>query len=241
MSKKVVGIDYVRDFFKGKTVCVIGGGPSGFNNKGDFIDSHDIVVRISNYASDEGRLGKRCDVHYSFYGSSIGKTREQLEKDGVRLHMCKCPDSRPIPEEYQWWHKKNRKMEGIDYTYIYRLREGFWFAPVYIPSDDRFLQIFKSIDNHQPTTGYACLYEVLSFDTRSVYITGFDFFSSDMHFDSSGRLVKWGRHDRNKEDPIRHEPDIEARELSKMICGRRDVSYDDAFLSVINKFKGVQS
>ena len=70
-----------------------------------FIDSHDIVVRINNYKTGAAQ-GYDCDCFYSFFGTSIKKQPEDLLKAGVKLLMCKCPNSKPLESA---WHEKNKK------------------------------------------------------------------------------------------------------------------------------------
>lgn len=85
----------IRPRFEGKTVAIVGSGPGCVKNPGGYIDSHDVVVRISNYKLMPG-TGTRTDVYYSFFGSSIRKTAEELKRDGVTLCMCKLPDAKPF-------------------------------------------------------------------------------------------------------------------------------------------------
>ena len=80
---------------RGKSVAVVGSAPSCLDNAPGFVDGHDIVVRVNNYKLGPAQ-GQRTDVHYSFYGSSIRKTAAELERDGVKCCMCKCPNAKPL-------------------------------------------------------------------------------------------------------------------------------------------------
>jgi hypothetical protein len=197
------GKEYVKNIFEGKSVALVGSGPSVLDNKIGFIDSHDIVVRVSNYKIFE-ETGLRTDVHYSFYGSSITKSKHELIEDGVYLCMCKCPDSQPIHTD---WHVRNNKIKGIDFRYIYQQRKPWWFCPTYIPTDAEFLEHFKLLNNHVPTTGFSAILDILSYNPKSLYLTGFDFFTSNVHnVDES-----WKKN--NPQDPIGHVPKEERRWL----------------------------
>jgi hypothetical protein len=188
--------EYIRD----KTVAVVGSGPSSLDNEPGFVDSYEVVVRVNNHKVGE-RQGHRTDVHYSFYGTSIRKTAEELKREGVRLCMCKLPNSRPIESE---WHIKRGKLVGIDYRYIYTNRVSFWFCPTYIPEDESFLRKFHLLQEHQPTTGFSAILDVLACAPKSCYLTGFDFFSSGIHnVDEAWRPG-------DPTDPICHRPDLEA-------------------------------
>jgi hypothetical protein len=126
----------------------VGSAPSCLDNKTGFIDDHDVVVRVNNYKTYQ-QTGYRTDVHYSFYGRSIKKTSKQLLKDGVYLSMCKCPNTQFIE---CGWHRENRKMNGVDFGYIYEHRRGFWFTDTYIPENEDFLKTFELLNKHVPTT-----------------------------------------------------------------------------------------
>lgn len=188
--------------FKGKTVAIVGSAPSCTENDPGYVDSHDIVVRVNNFKVGSGQ-GKRTDVHYSFYGSSIRKTAAELIESGVTLCMCKCPNSKPIESE---WHERTNRPHGIAYQYIYRIRKDFWFCDTFVPSDEHFLETFNLLKRHQPTSGFAAIYDVLKAGPARVFLTGFDFFSSGMHNVNE----RWGGKEKNLDDPIRHMPELEA-------------------------------
>jgi hypothetical protein len=205
----------VAQRFDGKTVAIVGSGPGCVKNPEGLIDSHDIVVRISNYKLLPG-TGKRTDCFYSFFGSSIRKTAEELKRDGVMLCMCKLPDAKPIDSE---WHRKNNKMIGVDYRPHYRRRKDWWFCDTYIPTVEEFMESFNLLGRHQPTTGLACVHTILGLNPKSVYLTGFDFFSSGMHNVNERWVVK------NRDDPIRHMPELE-RKWIKQNVGKYPLRFD---------------
>lgn len=198
---KQVDFKVVREQLRGKTVALVGSAPTVLGNTIGKIDSHEIVVRVNNYKLDDfpnvGPLGVRCDVHYSFYGTSIKKTAAELKRDGVKLCMCKCPNSKPLQS---LWHDVRGKTAGIDFTYIYRLRKDFWFCDTFIPDDARFLRNFDLLDCHIPTTGFSGLLDILDCEPRHIYMTGFDFFESGIHNVNE----HWRAGDPT--DPIGHRP-----------------------------------
>lgn len=184
---------------RGKSVAIVGSGPGCLDNEPGFVDSHDIVVRVNNYKLGAAQ-GRRCDLHYSFYGTSIRKSAAQLEADGVTLAMCKLPNSQPIESS---WHRERGKLVGIDYRYIYQARAAFWFCDTFIPDDAQFLRKFELLGKHQPTTGFAAILDVLEGEPKSVFLTGFDGFTSGVHNVDE----KWRPGDPS--DPICHRPDLE--------------------------------
>jgi hypothetical protein len=195
-----VDFEHVQRFFKDKSVAIVGGGPSALNHKPGIIDSHDIVVRVNNYKTGPAQ-GKRADVFYSYFGGAIKKSVEELKRDGVQICMCKCPDDKPIACE---WHERNGKLMGIDFRYIYKRRASWWFCDTFIPSSTHFLRPFELLGRHIPTTGFSAILDVIQCSPRSVYLTGFDFFTSGIH------NVNEPWQEKNTGDPIGHRPDLEA-------------------------------
>lgn len=217
-----VTFDAVVDRFRGRTVAIVGSGPGVLTNEPGFVDSHDVVVRVSDYKTSE-QAGHRCDVHYSFYGNSIKKNRVALQNDGVTLCMCKLPNSQPIDSA---WHRAHGKLEGIDYRYIYRKRWAWWFCDTFVPDDARFIEKFELLGKHQPTTGFAAILDVLDCRPRSVYLTGFDFFRSGLRNVDE----KWRAGDPH--DPICHRPDLEAEWIAN---SAERFTFDSNLQSIIDQ------
>jgi len=191
--------EHVRQTFRGKRVAVVGSGPGCLDNEPGFIDGHDVVMRINNHRVGPAQ-GFRTDVFYSFFGSSIHKTPEELQAEGVQLCICKCPNAKFMDSE---WHQANNKPHGVDFRYIYRQRADWWFCPTYIPPHGELWQVFLMLGRHIPSTGFSALLKVLDCDPASVYATGFDFFSSRVH----NVTEPW--RPGNPDDPIGHAPELE--------------------------------
>jgi hypothetical protein len=207
----MISLLQMREFFNGKRVAIIGSAPSCLDNRGDVIDGYDAVIRINNFkiAGFEKQVGERIDVHYSFYGNSIRTDFNDLKKRGLKLHMCKCPNSRPYVSQ---WHIENKGPKddcAYNFRYIYNLRDNTWVAPVYIPSEEHYLTLWEFVNRASPTTGFACIWEIMQTDAAEVYITGFDFFTSRMH--NVNEHWKKGRDD----DPLRHRPDFELERVKQ--------------------------
>ena len=207
--------------FLGRSVAIVGSGPGVLDNKRGFIDGHDVVVRVNNYRLSEA-AGFRTDVFYSFFGDSIRKTAAELRNDRVTLCMCKCPDANAI---HSPWHVKRKRMNGVDFRYIYRNRADFWFCDTYIPAASDFLEQFHLLGDRVPTTGFAAILSILEFKPKSVYLTGFDFFRSGLHNVSE----PWRK--RNDDDPIRHEPERELRWIAAN-AQKYPLSFDKALQAI---------
>lgn len=217
----------VADKMRGRSVAVVGSGPSSLSNEPGLVDSHEVVVRVNNYKLGASQ-GSRTDIHYSFYGSSIRKSAEELKRDGVSMCLCKCPDSKPLRSA---WHEQMRKMEGIDFRYIYARRKGFWFCDTFIPDDERFLRKFRMLGERIPTTGFCALIDVLDCDPAHVFVTGFDFFSSGIHNVDE----KW--RPGNPHDPIGHAPERELQWLASN-AGSYPLVYDAVLESLVKEKRG---
>lgn len=213
----------VRPWFENRTVAIVGSGPGCAENQAGYVDSHQVVVRVNNYRL-VGGTGSRADVFYSFFGTSIKKTADELKRNGVHLCMCKLPDAQPIESG---WHRQNGKMIGVDYRPHYRRRTSWWFCDTYVPTVEEFMQPFAALGRHMPTTGFAAIWDVLSFNPRAVFLTGFDFFRSGIHNVNESWVAK------NLDDPYRHEP---ARELAwvAQAMRRHPISTDERLRQAVD-------
>lgn len=216
------------EYICGKAVAIVGSAPSCAQNEPGFVDSHDVVVRANNYKVGAGQ-GRRCDVFYSFFGGSIRKRVEDLKRDGVTLCMCKCPDAHAISSP---WHERRGKVSGVDFRYIYRSRANWWFCDTYVPSVSAFLANYELLERHVPTTGFAAILDVLSMEPASVYLTGFDGFSSGLHnVDEPWRAGDPG-------DPVGHQPQKELDWLAGPGL-LRPLTFDARLQQIVNERRRV--
>ncbi len=216
--------EHVRKMIEGKTVALVGSGPGVLRNPDGFIDSRQVVIRVNNYKVSAA-AGIRTDVFYSFFGVSVRKTRDELIRDGVKLCMAKCPDAKFIESE---WHSSNGKTRGVDFRAIYRERENWWFCDTYVPPVEDFIAHFEMLGGHVPTTGFAALLDVLRFNPANVYMTGFDFFQSEVH------NVNEPWRQMNNTDPIGHVPDVERQWLADNLH-RLPIVCDDQLTLALTK------
>ncbi len=189
----------VAPVFAGKRIVIVGSGPGVLENQPGEVDAHEVVVRVNNYKLSPA-AGRRTDVYYSYFGNAIRKSAAELQRDGVDLCMCKCPNANAIRSD---WHKQRGKLAGVDFRWIYTLRESWWFTETYVPELAEFLEQFELLGRRIPTTGFAAILTVLSFAPASVNLTGFDFFSSGVH--NVDEKWKPGATD----DPVGHAPERE--------------------------------
>lgn len=219
---RFVSRDDVAPVFAGKSVAIVGSGPGVLENSAGFVDSHDVVVRVNNYKLTPA-TGKRTDVFYSYFGTAIKKTAAELSRDGVKLCMAKCPNAAAIDSP---WHAQRKKYSGVDFRWIYEKRSDWWFCDTYIPSLEEFTQQFELLNKHVPTTGFSAILNVLSFKPASLYLTGFDFFTTGIH--NVNERWKPG----SAADPIGHRPRYEREWLKSNRAP--NITYDRR-LSVLMK------
>lgn len=212
-SMRFVSRSDIRQRFEGKRVAVVGSGPGALGNEPGLVDGFDVVVRVNNYKLSAA-AGFRCDVHYSFYGTSIRKARDELKHDGVTLCMVKIPNAHAIESA---WHRRRGQMIGVDFRPHFERRKDWWFTDTYVPTVDEFMVSFNVLGKRIPTTGFAAIFDVLSFDPKSLFLTGFDFFTSGIHNVNE----PWRRKNADglDPDPFRHAPERERAWLAGFMIG----------------------
>ena len=208
----------------GRSVALVGSGPGCLDNAEGFIDSHDVVVRVNNYRTS-APTGFRTDVFYLFFGTSIRKTAEELMLDGVTLCMCKVPNAQPIESE---WHVRRGKTVGIDFRYVFDRRKDWWFCDTWVPSTEWFRTSFELLGKHIPSTGFTAILDVLAATPRSLYLTGFDFFSSGVH----NVTEKWRPGDSS--DPIGHSPERELQWVADNVR-RHPMTFDRVLGALVHE------
>lgn len=226
----------MRKFFRGKDVCIVGSAPCVLDNIGADIDGHEVVVRVNNYKTygvnrigqfyDFRRyVGTKTDYHYSYYGGAIRKTTQEMIIEGLKAHLCKCPNDICHLTE---WHKRHGQIQGGDFRPIYRRREGYWERPVYVPLKAHYMQIFNILNQHVPSTGLAAIWEIITSNPKRVFITGFDFMASGRH--NVNERWKKGRAD----DPVGHDFEAEKNLVMKWVKQYDFIEVDDHLRRMID-------
>lgn len=184
-----VNEDYLNTFFNDKSVMVLGSAPNVVNTKSSFMDEFDCIVRVNNYSFFNDC--RRVDVFYSFLGKTIRKQAINLNEDGCKLVMCKCPNDEIIVKDSD--NKINEKLTG-DYKWIYEFRNKFFNdldADYYIQNEQNFnennLKVGQII-----TTGVAAILDVIRYRPKLLYFAGFDFGMSKMHNITEEMIIKEG-------------------------------------------------
>ena len=230
----------LKKAFKDKNVVIIGSAPSALqHNTKSNIESYDEIIRVNNFKTKGidlkniaydyiELLGERTDWHYSFYGGSIRTKIEEIK--GIKGHLCKCPNDECHVTQ---WHIDRNQQQGGDFRPIYRRRKDYWIAPVYIPEKKHYMELFNILDKHVPSTGFACIWELIQCEPKKLYITGFDFMRCKKH--NVDELWNPG----NQDDPIRHMWDLEAALLKKWAYKSKMIRLDNHLRRIFYGIKNV--
>jgi len=174
---------FVDNFFKNKSVVILGSAPNVKNISAKKLNSFDIVVRVNNYKIFNEC--KRVDVFYSFLGKSIRTTNEEIKKTKCKLIYCKCPNENIITKNING--EINERLTE-DFRWIYCFRSDWFNVPYYIPPVETFSQNSAFV-NQVMTTGVSAIIDILRHKPTLVHIAGFDFFTSGLH--NGGAAAKW--------------------------------------------------
>jgi len=158
-----------KEFLTGKSVVVVG--PASTlkgTGSGAFIDSHDVVVRINHawplpkdLAED---IGTRCDVIYHNLNPRnqriLPKHIAQMKKDGVRWVVSSHPANRPR------YRSRQRRFRRAN-----RGRLRFRIIPAALK---------RRLRRHVgfPNSGMVAIADLLRFPIKSLYVTGFSFYTT---------------------------------------------------------------
>lgn len=206
-----------------KRIALVGSGPGVLDNETGYIDdSFDTVVRVSNFKLTRN-TGKRVDIHYSFYGSSIKTDRDVLINAGVKYCIAKCPPGQVFESPF---HRKRGTINSINFDYIYESKRDWWFCPTFIPDESELHAGFDLLSGHMPTTGFSALLLLMKMNPAEIYMTGFDFFTSKIHNVNE----KWRESTDNS--PIRHRPDLE---LQFVMSYRNELRFDKRLSTIIDE------
>jgi cellobiose-specific phosphotransferase system component IIB len=79
ISISTVSVDQIADYIQNKRVCLVANSSDLlYNELGEFIDSHDIVVRFNGYKIDKKHTGIKTNIHASIY---LSKSRLNEDVD----------------------------------------------------------------------------------------------------------------------------------------------------------------
>lgn len=160
-----------KDFLKDKKVALIGPASSSmFEENGQFLDSHDVVVRVNQglglCKSNSSFLGSKTDVLYNsldFHVNSGGNLfNENLEN--IKFICCPYPIAENTFRNYIF-----QNFNGSSLYEKYKIR--------FI--EDKVYYEAKKLSNSRINTGFGAIMDLLQSSLKSLYITGIDFYRSE--------------------------------------------------------------
>jgi hypothetical protein len=211
-----------HEFLKGKRVALVGPAKSVEGTRqGQFIDSHDVVVRVKSIhipPDFQDDIGTKVDILYTDDES----TNDVLPGDSVE----KSGDKWTIYEN------SDLRDNNIDLKYICSVYpQGEWFFDRFIQALNGFSQKHKTriinnepyfsvkAETNRPNAGFSAIIDLLTAPLAELYITGIDFYRSLYRNDylNSGytpnTIRKWSKTNdgidpkTGRED--RHDPDAQ--------------------------------
>jgi hypothetical protein len=164
------------EYVKNKRIVVVSHSRSLIGKeKGPLVDSYDLVVRINDSIPIPDKLkidiGTRCDILYTSMSRhfQISKDPRHIPKSRVKV-LC-----RPTPltlgsvlsmpaYNVKFWHEDLVKvLEGIE-------------VETRVVKKEQYLPQLVECNGKLPFTGFAGVWDLLSFDVKEVFMLGFNFF-----------------------------------------------------------------
>jgi len=167
----------IANYFKGRSVIILGSAPCVVNADEEYLSKFDVIVRVNNY--EPFNKCKRTNVYYSFFGRSILKVKERIEKHGK-------PDFLffKYPFDFNWTkHTKGIEVAGKsgDFRFVQKLRhQKLSQYDYFVQTQANFLSNFFAVGSI-PTTGVSAIFDILRYQPSELHIAGFDFFKSKKH------------------------------------------------------------
>ena len=158
----------LTEYFKGKTIAIVGGsGCELGKGKGKEIDSHDVVIRFSNYPTDKKYIpdyGMKTNVWVRNFSPDLIHKPDISEYEKVIWHGMM--DNRIFKEKHL----------SIMSEYINKFPNKLSNIP-----DEYYINLYKNYGIYRPTAGCALvwyLYNILG-SLKNVDAYGFSFLNKD--------------------------------------------------------------
>lgn len=178
----------LKEYLKGKSVAIIGPGPSLMGKKlGRFIDSVDVVCRVNECFPFDciEDYGSRTDlIFHTLSEGTLGNFMMSFNEDferAARIKAVICPQLEDNGTE-------NKRQ---NYNSMFLKYEK---PPFYSVSDDFWWSVVRASNGATPNTGTLAIMYLLLFDIKDLYIDGFDFYKKGenpkvTHYPD---YLKWG-------------------------------------------------
>jgi hypothetical protein len=170
-------------------------------DQGDYLDSHDLVLRMNNFrtAGYERQVGQKLDVFISTFHSDVDLTNPALNE--ARFIVASVPNNGSKP--------RNSSLNYRHARFIARGLRTLGRDTAYVPEEAYFLSLRKTLGSY-PTTGAMALLLAIDFllpVCSRIYVTGFSFFTGRTHYFSGQHIT-----------PTNHNPSRERDLLSRRVA-----------------------
>ncbi|MCF4102676.1 glycosyltransferase family 29 protein [Gillisia sp. M10.2A] len=196
--------------FRNKRVAIIGAASSILQEeKGDYIDNFDIVIRINkagctNYKIHKLFSGEKCThLFHSFYENEFSGGGP-LEWD----HLNALGIKKVI--------NPNNSIKGL-ITHLNFYKRHLKFYRTYILKARAYSEINEHLEGWIPTVGFSAIISALKSPCREIYLTGFTFFKSSYIDNYRDDLVDMDKNEAHIKKQGLHNPDLEFEIFKKEV------------------------
>ena len=223
----------IDTFFKNKRIVLVG--PADYVDNSKLIDSYDIIARINKgyNMKNTGKHGSRTDIMYHVVNQHPENGGPLTYSKDVPIRFCY-----PILTLSE---KSSFKDIGTlrDYYSIFQdLENGkLKFKEFSIINKDKYLSHEETL-NSRPNSGLSAILDILSFDIKELYITGFTLFQTNYATSYRNKV------DNNKDtgtqalnrmkDAGHHNQDEAKNAYKKYIITDKRVKVDKILLDILN-------
>jgi hypothetical protein len=216
--------DRFSEYLKDKSVCLVGPAPSikELGNQKEFIDSHDIVVRINKSLPVPKTLfessGTKTNILYNCLNvdpESGGYLHIPYLEEEIEWLACPYPNKAPFSGDIQRFIGANS--DRINFTYF----------------DLRYYNELETKMKTRPNSGVLTILDLLSHDIRSLHITGITFFRGGYvneyrEYNEQQVLARMQNHGNHKQEP-------QIQYMKKILKEVKGVTYDKFLEEIVNE------
>lgn len=213
-----------NNYLKDKRICLVGAsGELRNNEQGEKIDSYDVVVRVNAgmfvQAPMKPCIGSKCDILYMGSRTINAWNRNEKLWSAPATHNISWAVSKvPYKDERFIDFKKNAgdiRLRALSET---------WRGDLY-----------RRIGAFSPT-GYLALSDLLCFDLKELYVTGFDFFRG-------GYYEKYGESEHGALNqnpgkatkPVKHKFEVFAKDFTRLYKNDKRITVDKVLREIIDE------
>lgn len=159
----------LKDIVNNKTVAVVG--PSSNIEKyddGEFIDSHDVVIRLNDASTDKKHRGEKTDVVY-------------IDGSGRRIEtIISKIDSYFVfsyPSHIWFFERMHQTLNFLkDNKLNFDIVDGSFYDELSTQLNSK-RSLFDEKRNIRPNTGTVALFHTIALGAKKMYVSGIDFYA----------------------------------------------------------------